>query len=554
MALRGPGFVSGALVVLVAGLSALGSQGVLQSGGSIPPTSLPRGFISPTALPRDTQPAYASTEDPNVLPASAHAGINLTNHGIISGTISPASYHGNTPLVQIDNQSVSVLGNGAFSASELASAMPYNVTAMLYGYDPSTHFVIVTPGNTTWTNFTLVPLPPLPLYNVTFVETGLPRSTNWSVALGGTVHSSNSSSINFQEPNGTLSFTVAYRAPYLPSPLNGTLTVDGIGQNVSVAYFAVYPVTFSESGLPPGSTWQVTLVLGSMHYGRPSQGMIVFLLRNGTYTYLIGGLSGWTTSNFSGSVEVNGSTVAVNVTWEQVTYAVNFTETGLPVGTLWTATFDGNARSGTGTLYFDRVPNGTNYAFSVGAVGGYTASPQSGTISVAGSSLSRSIVFTAKPGPLELRAWANQTLYGGDLTSCQNPNGSVTTTGNAWEVWTYSAVAWNGTPPYNFSWILPGHSVPYHGARLTVNYTYPESHPPSAEVTVTDSAGRSNSTTRSLPEPAIPRESYPACPVFLGLTQSGILALIAIAAVVVLAVITVALAWKRRKGSRNPPG
>ena len=158
-----------------------------------------------------------------------------------------------------------------------------------------------------------------------------------------------------------------------------------------------------------------------------------------------------------------------------------------------------------------------------------------------------------KAGPLEIRAWTNQTAFGGELSSCQNANGSITTTGSAWEAWTFSAAAWNGTPPYNFSWRFSGETGIYYGARVSMNYTYPRTHPPSAEVTVTDSAGGSNSTTRVLPEPTVPNQRYPACPVFLCLTESAILALVALAAVAILVVVAVFLARRRRRGSRRNP-
>ncbi|MEM4100990.1 MAG: hypothetical protein QXI08_06045, partial [Thermoplasmata archaeon] len=77
------------------------------------------------------------------------------------------------------------------------------------------------------------------------------------------------------------------------------------------------------------------------------------------------------------------------------TYTVTFTESGLPSGTSWSVTFNGNTKSSTtNTISFTGIANGT-YSYSVGAVSGYTASPSSGTITVNGANVNQAITFTA---------------------------------------------------------------------------------------------------------------------------------------------------------------
>ena len=83
-------------------------------------------------------------------------GIVLTNHGSIQGTITPASNNGNVPTLFVNNGTESVLGTGQFSVTETASARAYNVSVHLLGYVTSDHQVIVTPGNISWLNVTMV--------------------------------------------------------------------------------------------------------------------------------------------------------------------------------------------------------------------------------------------------------------------------------------------------------------------------------------------------------------------------------------------------------------
>ncbi|MHB1742283.1 MAG: YVTN family beta-propeller repeat protein [Thermoplasmataceae archaeon] len=78
------------------------------------------------------------------------------------------------------------------------------------------------------------------------------------------------------------------------------------------------------------------------------------------------------------------------------TYAVTFTEAGLPQGVSWSVALNGTTESGpvsgtTGTIEFTE-PNGT-YPYTLGTVSGYTSSPSSGTVDVNGSNKQISIQF-----------------------------------------------------------------------------------------------------------------------------------------------------------------
>ena len=80
-----------------------------------------------------------------------------------------------------------------------------------------------------------------------------------------------------------------------------------------------------------------------------------------------------------------------------MTYTETFTESGLPSGTNWSVTFNGITKSsGMGSIAFAGTPNGS-YAFTVGSVGGYVASPASGTSTVSGAGGTKAVTFTAMP-------------------------------------------------------------------------------------------------------------------------------------------------------------
>ncbi|HEV2520013.1 MAG TPA: YncE family protein [Thermoplasmata archaeon] len=318
-----------------------------------------------------------------------------------------------------------------------------------------------------------------------------------------------------------------------------------------------YPVTFAETGLPSGTLWFVNLTDGASY--RSTTNVLTFNESNGTYGYAVSGLPGYVRNPSSGILSVGGTPVHINVRFAVPTYPVIFSETGLSGGISWSATLNGNTNASTGNAIRFLEPNGSGYGFQVGAVPGYSASPSSGTITVAGTSVAKSIDFTAMPGPLSVSAWGKHTASGGNGTACQNPNGTVTSKGGNWALWTFTAVAQNGTPPYNFSWTFPHQPTPVYGAEVVRNFTsayetpYP---PPTVVVGVRDSAGTVYSSTLSFPPPPGAPAIIPPCPIspskILGFPLIEGYALIAGLAVAVVAAAASVVIWRIRRS--NPPG
>ena len=228
-------------------------------------------------------------------------------------------------------------------------------------------------------------------YSVTFTETGLPLSTGWSVTLNGGAQSSHSTSLSFSEPNGTYPYTAGAVPGYRATPASGSAVVSGGPVTIGISFSPVaYSVVFSESGLPSGTTWSVTLA------GAPESSTgsaIVFSEANGTYPYTVGSVAGYSASPTAGSATVAGSPVTVPITFTPVRYTVTFGESGLPSGTGWSVTLAGVPSSSTGPSITFSEPNGT-YAYTVGAVPGYSASPSGGSVTMSGSSPTIGIVFT----------------------------------------------------------------------------------------------------------------------------------------------------------------
>lgn len=154
-----------------------------------------------------------------------------------------------------------------------------------------------------------------PTYHVAFYETGLPAGTSWSVTLGGFTQPSTTAWDNFSEPNGTYGFTVlspGYRAS-LPS---GSLSVRGLGNLVRETFTALppgtYVVTFTESGLPTGTSWSVTFN-GTRLFSTTST--IPFTSKNGSWPFSVGVVDGYMPSPASGDVLVSGGPASQTITF-----------------------------------------------------------------------------------------------------------------------------------------------------------------------------------------------------------------------------------------------
>lgn len=158
-------------------------------------------------------------------------------------------------------------------------------------------------------------------YTLSFNENGLPNGTTWTVDLNGTDYSSNTDHIVTYEPDGSYSFRVIPIAGYNAKPSIGWIFIDGLNDSVNITFskqaikVVDYSVTFSEKGLPPGTSWSVTLGNQSVSEATPS---IVFNVPNGSYNFTVSNVSGYQSSSPKGFVAISGTNASLNVTFTQI--------------------------------------------------------------------------------------------------------------------------------------------------------------------------------------------------------------------------------------------
>jgi sugar lactone lactonase YvrE len=150
-------------------------------------------------------------------------------------------------------------------------------------------------------------------FAVNFTATGLPGGTSWGVSVNGTASSNSNSVLSVPEENGTYDWTATPVPGWTASPASGTVTLNGAGATVAIVYSPFsYTVTFTEKGLPAGTSWSVTI--GSVT--QPGTGTSLnFNEPNGSYSYTVGGVSGYTATNGSGPLTVSGAPASVTITF-----------------------------------------------------------------------------------------------------------------------------------------------------------------------------------------------------------------------------------------------
>ncbi|MCI4368737.1 MAG: hypothetical protein L3K09_04160 [Thermoplasmata archaeon] len=182
------------------------------------------------------------------LPAGTEWNVSLSNASV--GHL--VAYPTNTSTIfSVPN------GSFAYRVGSNCGYAPFPVCR--YVASPSNGLVNVTGGaqNVTVT-FSLVS------YTASFIESGLPGGTSWSVDLGGSVVGSTSATVSFGEPNGSYGYLIGSVSGYsVNGSSSGNLTVNGANVSVAVTFQAsmggLYPLTFRSSGLPSGTNWSVTI-------------------------------------------------------------------------------------------------------------------------------------------------------------------------------------------------------------------------------------------------------------------------------------------------------
>jgi hypothetical protein len=273
------------------------------------------------------------------------------------------------------------------------------------------------------------------LYDLTFEETGLPTGQAWSVQVGATTETSNSTAVSFQVPNGTLNYSILPIPGFHASIYSGALTVAGSALTVSVNWNRVdYPLEFSEEGLPNGTQWAVDVLGGpTLTTAQPS---VTISLPDGTYSFALQATAGFHGSPASGKVTLDGQGQTISFQFVPSRYNLSFSEIGLPSGASWGVSIDGSDRVSTGMVLGLALGNGT-WPWVLQPVQGFRGQPASGTIIVNGTSQTILIDFQMVTYPVlvkeqglpEGRGW--EITVGGNVYPSQNatlslslPNGT----------------------------------------------------------------------------------------------------------------------------------
>jgi hypothetical protein len=156
---------------------------------------------------------------------------------------------------------------------------------------------------------------------LTFSERGLAKGQMWCVAVDGARACATSGPVKYRDlAAGIYSYAVetptkgqliTARIGTTPVSASGTLSVTH-SESVALTFAHPYAVTFTASGLSSGN-WSISIKghTESAPWNRP----ILFNLTNGTYSYKIGGETGFRSSGTPIRAAVKGGPLSVSVTF-----------------------------------------------------------------------------------------------------------------------------------------------------------------------------------------------------------------------------------------------
>jgi hypothetical protein len=292
---------------------------------------------------------------------------------------------GTTWSVTLGTQTISTTGE-SITFNEPDGQYSYNISTTNPSFiaEPSSGAINYSEPSSIYVTFVEV-------YNVTFTETGLPSGTAWYVNITGMPSSGpiTSSSYSISLMNSSYTFTVSTENKTFSPTYTSSFTVNGAPVSITVTFSKVlYKVTFTETGLPAGSTWSVVLNGAT---NTTTSSTISFMEPNGTYSYSVSTTNpAYGPSVSSSSITVSGSAKTVSLSFVPLTFTVTFTETGLPTGTTWYVNLsNGKSLSSTNSTITVSLTNGTyNYTASSN---GYKQ--KTGSITLNDNSVTVSVVF-----------------------------------------------------------------------------------------------------------------------------------------------------------------
>lgn len=203
-----------------------------------------------------------------------------------------------------------------------------------------------------------------------------------------------SSPLTFTVTSGTTSIT----GSFISSPPQLTPTTTSVSSSANPSTSG-QPVAFTATVFPVLNGGTVQFQIDGVNYGSPvtvisgsATSTIISTLAGGSHTInaMYSGTTNFANSSGTLTQEVNQSTQPGGA--NTGTVPVTFTETGLPQGTSWSITLNGNTQSSTSTSITFNEPNG-NYQFVVNPPVSYNVVSYSGSLTVNSSPLSQALTF-----------------------------------------------------------------------------------------------------------------------------------------------------------------
>ncbi len=215
---------------------------------------------------------------------------------------------------------INITGIGTYNST--GKTLELNLTNGTYGYRISSGNTSYRPVNNTGTlgingapvsaNATFRPV----TFSVAFTESGLPYGSRWYANVSGdtALSSTGTSTAALQLMNGTYSYTAtSVNSSWNPAERTGFITVSGSGVTGHVAFSEVtYTLTVVENGLVPGTVWSVSIE-GTLHTG--SGRNMTVQLPNGTHSYSVTPVTGYTIEHGSGNITLSGSNTTLTVSF-----------------------------------------------------------------------------------------------------------------------------------------------------------------------------------------------------------------------------------------------
>ena len=207
----------------------------------------------------------------------------------------------------------------------------------------------------------------LHVYSVRIKETGLPNGYVWSVYVDNLEHISNTSIMSLNLSSGEYFVSPEPVPGYFASNFSPSFNLSNQNLTVNIVYSPVlYNISMNLSNYTGNYPISIT-INGIIHSEYESN--FYFLLPNGTYNYSIA-FPGDIWRNISGKFKVNSSSISIPLAAAISYYYVSFMEAGLPPGTSWEITVNGEKIISNTTTLMSHLSNGT-YTVEVGSVSGF---------------------------------------------------------------------------------------------------------------------------------------------------------------------------------------